>query len=155
MLTAYKPALEELWFREALLADAETMAYNAAWGGTIPFPRERWTAWYGAWVEAPASQRYYRYLYAPERRAFIGEIAYHYDAQEAMYLCDVIVLAKYRGQGFGGARLRLLCDAARENGLPALYDDIAANNPSWKLFLKNGFSIARRTDDVVLVRKEL
>lgn len=155
MLTLYKPALDELGFREALLSDAETMAYNAAWGGTIAFPREKWAAWYRAWVEAPEGQRYYRYLLSPHRRGFVGEIAYHYDAQASLYLCDVIILAKYRGHGFGTEGLRLLCEAARENGLPALHDHIAADNPAWRLFLKNGFSIIRQTAEGVLVGKRL
>ncbi len=37
----YMPEYKDLWFRQALMADAETMAYNRAWGGTIPFPEER------------------------------------------------------------------------------------------------------------------
>ena len=37
----YRPAPEELWFRQRLLGDPETMAYNRAYGGTIPFPQER------------------------------------------------------------------------------------------------------------------
>ena len=32
MLELVVPALEEMWFREKLLADEGTMAYNRAWG---------------------------------------------------------------------------------------------------------------------------
>jgi diamine N-acetyltransferase len=35
-----------MWFRESLMADEETMSYNHAWGGTIPFPKERWKGFY-------------------------------------------------------------------------------------------------------------
>ena len=42
MLTLYRPKLSDLWFRQALLADEETMSYNRAWGGTIAFPEEDW-----------------------------------------------------------------------------------------------------------------
>ena len=38
MVTACKPKPEDLWFRQKLLADEETMSYNLAWGGTISFP---------------------------------------------------------------------------------------------------------------------
>ena len=38
-LTLYTPTLEDLWFRQRMLEDPETMAYNHAWGGTIPWPR--------------------------------------------------------------------------------------------------------------------
>ena len=40
MLETYKPDIGELGFRQGLMADPETMSYNAAWGGTIPFPQE-------------------------------------------------------------------------------------------------------------------
>ena len=46
MLVLHTPAYAELAFRERLLADPDTMAYNQAWGGTIAFPEDRWAAWY-------------------------------------------------------------------------------------------------------------
>ncbi len=155
MLETYKPDINELGFRQGLMADPETMSYNAAWGGTIPFPQEDWQAWYEYWFDAPESMMYYRYLYDPELKAFVGEIAYHYDDERKIHVCDVIVLAKYRNRGYGSAGLQLLCEAAKENGISVLYDDIAADNPSWKLFVKNGFEIDYRTDDVVMVKKDL
>ena len=39
-MIAHRPTLQELHFRERLLSDEETMSYNAAWGGSIPFPTE-------------------------------------------------------------------------------------------------------------------
>lgn len=66
MITAYKPNLEDLWFREKLMSDEETMSYNP--GGTLPFPRERWAKWYSKWVDAPENERYYRYLYDTEAK---------------------------------------------------------------------------------------
>lgn len=155
MIDAYQPALEELWFRESLMADEDTMSYNHAWGGTIPFPKAKWEQWYQKWLEDPESQRYYRYLYDTVGKNFVGEIAYYYDEQRKIYICDVIVLAKYRNRGFGSAGIRLLCEAAKENGVLSLYDDIAADNPSYKLFLKNGFEIDSRDETVVMVKKTL
>ena len=62
MLTLVKPAFDDLWFRKNLMADEETMSYNARWGGTIPFPEEEWESWYESWVRNPGASRYYRYL---------------------------------------------------------------------------------------------
>ena len=155
MIEAYRPAPEDMWFRQSLLADEETMAYNAAWGGTIAFPREAWAKWYARWLEVSETQRYYRYLYDAENRRFVGEIAYRFDEEKGICICDVIVMAKYRGQGFGSRGIELICAAAKANGVPALYDDIAADNPSWKLFLKNGFEIDWRSDSVVMVKRIL
>ena len=44
-ITLYTPSLEDLWFRQKMMADEETMAYNHAWGGTTPFPKEVWHGW--------------------------------------------------------------------------------------------------------------
>ena len=52
MLELYKPALRDLWFREQFMSDEATMAYNRAWGGTIPFPEEKWPGWYERWLAA-------------------------------------------------------------------------------------------------------
>ncbi|MBR4655876.1 MAG: GNAT family N-acetyltransferase [Oscillospiraceae bacterium] len=155
MIETYKPRLAELDFRQSLMADKETMSYNEAWGGTIPFPEERWEEWYQAWLDAPESQRYYRYLYNADQQCFVGEIAYHYETERKIHLCDVIVLARYRNRGFGTIGIQLLCKAARENGVSVLYDDIAADNPSYKLFLKNGFVIDHQNEAVVMVKKLL
>ena len=155
MLETYKPRLEELGFRQALLADKETMSYNDAWGGTISFPEERWESWYRSWVEAPGSERYYRYLYDTDGQRFVGEIAYHRDGEKDIYICDVIVLAACWHRGFGSEGFRLLCEAAKGYGITVLYDDIAADNPSWKLVLKYGFEIDHQDREIVMVKKIL
>ena len=46
MLELYEPHIEDLWFKEKMLGDRETMSYNHAYGGTIPFPKEKWAGWY-------------------------------------------------------------------------------------------------------------
>lgn len=155
MIKCYQPALEDLGFRESLLADPDTMSYNNAWGGTIPFPQEKWESWYQYWIGNPEGKRFYRYLQDEETGAFVGEIAWHLDEKRNIHICDVIILARYRNRGYGSEGIRLLCEAAKRSGVAILYDDIAADNPSWKLFLKNGFEISSRDDEVVMVRKVL
>ena len=91
----YRPQLEELWFRESLMADPETMSYNDAWGGTIPFPREKWAGWYESWVKNPR-KCFYRYITSGKSRSFVGEAAYHYDDDLQLYLADVIISARCR-----------------------------------------------------------
>ena len=153
MLKTVIPTLEELWFRESLLADEETMAYNHAWGGTIPFPKEQWTEWYDHWVINHENRRYYRFL--KNENEFVGEIAYHYDPEYEGYVADIIVFSKFRGKGYGSEGLMLLCEAARENGITALYDDIAIDNSAVKLFLKQGFYEEYRTEEKIVLKKEL
>ena len=153
MLELITPTLEDMWFREKLMADEETMSYNHAWGGTIPFPKEDWEDWYDYWVVNPEDERFYRYL--KDENGFVGEIAYHYDSEYDGYVANVIVFSKCRGKGYGARGLELLCEAAKENGITALYDDIAIDNTAIRLFLKQGFSEQYRTDEIILLKKDL
>ena len=154
MLTVYQPAYEDLWFRERMLSDEETMAYNHAWGGTVPFPKAQWKEWYDRWVADPDGKRYYRYV-KNEADELIGEIAYHFDPGINGWIADVIVYAKYRRSGYGGLALEALCSAAKENGISILYDDIAIDNPAVGLFTRHGFSEVSRTKEKIILKKEL
>ena len=154
MLSTYTPQYADLRFRQTMLADEETMAYNHAWGGTIPFPEERWGEWYAHWVKHPEGKRMYRYV-RNEEGTFVGEIAYHYDDELPGFTANVIIYAPYRRRGYGGHALDLLCAAAKEGGVTRLYDDIAADNPAIKLFLTHGFAEERRTAEKIYLVKQL
>lgn len=154
MLTLYEPTYEDLWFRQTMLADEATMSYNRAWGGTIPWPKEKWAGWYEYWILQHAGKRYYRYLKNKDGQ-FVGEIAYHYDDDIGHEIANVIIYAPYRRKGYGGEALDLLCSAAKSNGVAVLYDDIAIDNPAIKLFLNHGFTEERRTDEKIYLRKAL
>lgn len=150
----HRPAYEELDFRQRFLADPETMAYNHAYGGTLEFPEERWQDWYLRWVDKP-DRRFYRYLRLERTGEFVGEAAYRWDGELREYICSVIVMARHRGKGFGSQGLEMLCEAAKANGVARLCDDIAIDNPSVRIFLKAGFRERTRTEEYVLVEKEL
>lgn len=153
-ITLYEPEMKDLRFRKTLLSDPETMSYNRAWGGTVDFPEERWAAWYDRWIAHNDGMRWYRYM-ENENGAFIGELAYHFDADRGIYLADIIVYAPHRNRGYGSAALDMLCNAAKANGVSVLYDDIAVDNPAISLFYRHGFSEAYRTDAYIMLRKEL
>jgi len=154
VITLYKPEYEDLWFREQMLSDEETMAYNRAWGGALPFPEEQWRVWYDHWVECGDGKRYYRYI-KNETDKFVGEIAYHFDPGIDGYTANVIVYSGYRRRGYGGSALDALCFAAKENGIPVLYDDIAVDNPAIGLFKRHGFFEVYRTEEKIVLKKEL
>ena len=155
MIKLYIPQLDDLWFRQMFMADEETMSYNHHWGGIIPFPEERWPEWYDYWVANPVGKRFYRYLKDEVSGEFVGEIAYHYDEERKIHMADVIVYAKCRGRGIGEQGLLMLCEAAKANDVEILYDDIAIDNPAIKLFLKLGFHEECRTDEIIMLKKEL
>ena len=149
----YKPEIEDLWFKETMLADEDTMSYNHAYGGTVPFPKEKWVAWYDRWLENHDGKRFYRYIQV--NGIFVGETAYRFDEERQIYIADVIIHAPYRCNGYGKQALLMLCEAAKENGIETLYDDIAIDNPSVAMFFKCGFREVLRTEEYVLVKKEI
>ena len=154
MIGVYKPRYEDLWFRRKMLEDDETMSYNHAWGGAIPFPEEDWQEWYDHWLAGPEEERFYRYV-TNENGEFVGEIACHYDDELSGYIADVIIYAGYRGRGYGGQALDALCAIAKRNGITRMYDDIAADNPALGMFLRRGFTEIRRTGEKIILAKEL
>ena len=153
MLELYKPHIEDLWFKEQMMMDEKTMAYNHTYGGTIPFPKEYWTDWYDRWIVNHNGNRFYRYV--QENNIFVGEVAYHFDKERQIYMADVIIYAPYREKGYGRKGLLLLCEAAKSNGIKELYDAIAIDNSSIALFIKCGFVEVQQTSEYVLVKKEL
>lgn len=153
MLELYEPNIEDLWFKEKMMSDEQTMSYNHAYGGIISFQKEDWGNWYDRWITNNNGKCFYRYI--KEQDSFVGEVAYHFDEDRQIYITDVIIYAPYRGKGYGREGLLLLCDTARKNGIKELYDDIALDNSSVALFHKCGFAEVLRTNKYVLVKKEL
>ena len=153
MLELYEPHMKDLWFKEKMMGDEETMSYNHAYGGTISFPKEYWTVWHDRWITNHNGKRFYRYI--KKNNTFVGEVAYHFDGERQIYIADVIIYAPHRGKGYGRKGLLLLCETAKEKGIKELYDDIAIDNSSVELFFKCGFVEVLRTSAYILVKKEL
>ena len=147
----YKPEKEELWFREAMLADPETMSYNDRWGGVIAFPKERWDSWAKRWLDDERTH-VYRYIREETGGCFAGEAAFHFDPARQIWLTDVVVHAPFRRQGYGKEALRLLLAEARRRGLEELYDDLVYDNPAIAMFAACGFEEICRNGDIVTLR---
>ena len=84
MLELYEPYIKDLWFKEKMMGDEQTMAYNHAYGGTIPFPKEHWADWYDRWIANHNGKRFYRYI--KNDCTFVGEVAYHFDGEDRFTL---------------------------------------------------------------------
>lgn len=148
----YRPKLEDLWFRQEMMEDQETMAYNHAYGGTISFPKDKWEEWYNRYMFDDS--KFYAYI-KDEDNNFVGDLSYRYDEEDKINKVSILIHAKYRGKGYGDFALKSLCETAKSKGVKELYDDIAIDNPSINLFLKNGFVEEYRTDEYIMVKKVL
>ena len=86
----------------------------------------------------------------------MGDVAYYLDQIQNIYICSVVVHAKFRGKGYGTQGLKLLFKSAKDNGIKYLYDNIDIDNESSiRLFKQNGFIEVGNDDKCVILRKEI
>ena len=104
--------------------------------------------------QVPADRAVSGDLYPTAAQKQILQIEKAYPGQ-GICLADVIVYAPFRGRGHGRMGLELLCEQARKDGFGAIYDDIALDNPARGLFLSLGFTEESRTEEILLLKKDL
>ncbi len=149
-LRLYQPEYNELFFRQSLLSDPETMAFNRFKDpgpdydpktGCIEFPRGTWALWYDFWLEHEPDNFY---AVIADGRTPLGEISWHFDGEE--YRVGIILLAKHRRKGYCAPTLELLCRKAFETfDLPALSATVSTANPAaGKGLAKAGFVRIRK-----------
>ena len=112
----YTPKLEELWYREQMMLDPDTMSYNKGYEefegydketGCIAFPPNRWNAWYDYFI-GNEPQRFYAYIVRIEDGKFIGEVNLHKSKENDWYEMGIVLEARYRGLWYSIEALKLL-----------------------------------------------
>lgn len=122
-LELYAPRREDLWFRQALLADPATMSYNKGYElgfpeyhndtGCIDFPEAVWDGWYARWVNREP-ERFYAYLRETESGSFLGEANLYQTAGPDVYEMGIVLHSAQRGKGYAKPGLALLLAQAFE-----------------------------------------
>ncbi len=151
-LELYIPKLDELWFYQQMMADSETMSYNANWDvsydgyhrdtGCIDFPKSQWADWYEHWV-GHEPERFYAYIKRCSDGAWIGDVNFHYTSDKDWWDMGIVIYAPYRNKGYSTPALKLLLDRAfRVCGISRIHNDfeVARNEISaWQCHLNAGF----------------
>ncbi len=151
------PTFEELLYRKKLLSDSETMSYNKDCEeyngynketGCIDFNKNSWDKWFSFWINNTPN-RYYAYIIKRDDNIPIGEVALRYVNEKEAYCVNIIIEAKYRGNGYSEEALRLLVSIAfNELNAKKIYDDFPKTRVSAeKVFQKVGFK--RISEDIV------
>ncbi len=162
-LRLYLPEYNELFFRERLLSDPETMAFNRFKEpspdyhpdtGCIDFPRSAWALWYGFWMEKEPDNFY---AVIADGRTPVGEVSWYFDGEK--YRAGIILLARHRKKGYCAPALDLLAERAfAQNDLPALSVTLStANTAAVKGFTNAGFRRIRKgggSCDLQLTRED-
>jgi len=156
------PMFEELNYRKKLLLNSKTMSYNKGCNafngydketGCIDFNESFWVGWFSYWVNnTPA--RYYAYIIKKDGNVAIGEVALRYVNEKNAHCVNIIIEAKYRGNGYSEEALRLLVDTGfHKLSINKVFDDFPrARVSAEKVFNKVGFK--RVSDDIVELTKE-
>ncbi len=147
----HRPTFSELSYRQHLLSDAATMAYNIGYqlngkndhpdDGTICFCEEKWPVWYKRWCKSE-NERFYAYVLC--RNEPVGEAYYHKSGETAEV--GLVIEASRRRRGLGRKALRLLIKQAFSDAEIELLEDFIplSRSSSLQLFLSEGFVIKER-----------
>ena len=111
------PTLDDLWFRQKMMANPETMSYNKGYDipfegydretGCIDFPENTWQEWFDFWIDNEPD-RFYAYIVRTSDGAYIGEVNVHKSNTNDWYEMGIVIDAEYRGQGYSKPALNLL-----------------------------------------------
>ena len=154
-LALHIPKPEELWYRQQLMEDPETMHYNRGYTlpfagydpetGCIPFPPDQWEGWYRQFV-CGGPERFYAYLVRVEDGVFVGEVNLHKSGQHPWYEIGIVLEGKHRGQGYAAPGLQLLLEYAFQTlGASAVHNDFEeTRQAAVRLHLNAGFQICKQ-----------
>ncbi len=156
------PSLDELLYRQKIMQDPATMAYNKGYDidspdydretGCILFPRDEWEGWYDYFVGSEP-ERFYAYIVRDADGAFIGEVNLHRSGCGPWHEMGIVIEACYRGQGNSRCALKLLLEHAFEkmNATEVRNDFEETRIAAMKTHLSVGFEELERKDGIVLL----
>lgn len=121
-LSLHVPEYKELWYRQKILGDPETMRYNAGYNlgfdgydnmtGCIDFPETDWEKWYNYFIGCEP-YRYYAYIVNTDGE-FVGEVNLHMSDESNVFDMGIVLEAKRRGKGYAVEALKMLLKQAFE-----------------------------------------
>lgn len=147
------PTFEELKHTEMLLSDKETMKFNEKWGGTAPFPKEKWKAFYDNYITNP--ERHYFHVYNLEG-VFVGEVSTRFSEADNAHMMNIKIMHRFRGNNHGYDALELFLEYLfTECNVTVIKDNIGHDSkPGLKLFKRLGFQELFETDDYIMLQLE-
>lgn len=166
-LKLHIPEYSELWYRQKIMNDPDTMSYNKGYNidfdgydketGCIAFPEQKWADWYDYFV-GNEPERFYAYVVRKSDGEFIGEVNVHKSKDDNRYEMGIVIEAKYRGKGYSCEALWLLLQRAFEDmNAEAVHNDFEEERTAAaKTHLSAGFTEYRKENGIIelLITKE-
>ncbi len=132
------------------------MSYNIGWGdddlGCYYQTPEQTKKWYAKWNGDTGN--YYAYVVRIEDDIPVGEVSIHWDNTLKKHIAEVIIEAKYRGNGYSKEALSLLVENAFIRlKIESLADNFPGSRISAeKIYTHVGFT--RTSDELVELTRE-
>lgn len=153
----HNPRLDELWYREALYQDKETMSFVDICKHEIdnwpPKNQNELKEWF---IDNNVNMsNFYSYIIDKEKNIPVGEVSVYYHKTFGKYIIHIIVQDKFRHQGFGTEAVQLVLEHVfKVMNLDAIYEIREPERIEVKnLFSKLGFSIADDNDELLWLTK--
>ena len=89
--------------------------------------------------------KFFAYLKDERKNEFVGYVNYQFDTSKKQYDCGILIEATKRGKGYSKEGLKLLCEAAKNNGIKELYDSFEKNRYHTEVFEDIGFKVVKET----------
>ena len=141
-LRIHIPRMEDGWFYVKMMTDPDTMAYNAPWfppDGCIPYAENEWLRLQAEWIGAEP-KRFYAFLQRVSDGAFVGDINYHFDSENAWWDMGIVIYAPERGKGYGRQGLKLLAERAFADGVELLHNEFeTTRGAAYRIHREVGF----------------
>lgn len=168
LLYLHIPAYDELWYRQKIMRDPDTMSYNKGYNlnfneydketGCIDFPECKWKEWYNYFI-GQEPEKFYAYIVRKEDGAFIGEVNLHKNSEKDWYEMGIVLEAKYRGKGYATEALELLLKYAFEElNINAVHNDFEIwRGAAEKTHLSSGFKKYKSENGILelIITKEM
>lgn len=154
------PAYGELWYRQKIMQDPDTMSYNKGYDldfegydkttGCVAFPEQKWADWYAGFI-GQEPRRFYAYIVRKTDDALIGEVNVHRNPNDPWYEMGIVLEVKYRGNGYAAEALRLLLQYAFEKmDADAVHNGFEEErNAAVQAHLNAGFTKYRQENGIV------
>ena len=166
-LELYIPKKEDLWYRQKMMEDPNTMDYNKGYfldsdrynneTGCILFPKEDWDEWYAFFIDNEP-ERYYAYILRKSDHTFLGEVCLRHMDKPNEYEMGIVLESIHRKRGYSKVALKMLLEIAFEKfHAEAVHNSFEEKRTAaLSLHLNAGFSILNKQEDIVnlIITKE-
>jgi RimJ/RimL family protein N-acetyltransferase len=149
-----RPTRDQLIHTKNLWEDEETMAFNAKWGGIVPFPETEWDAFYDVYCTEDPHHTYFHIRNLDG--VVVGEVSSRYDDQLDAHRLNIKIHASARGNHHGrDALIAFLTVLFEDMEVPRVIDDVASDNEGAIHLLESvGFTLESARNDILFYRLE-